>query len=204
MLVNLAYNLWLPLISGLIGWFTNFIAIKMIFRPRRPIPFLGIKIQGLVPKRKSELARSIGEAVEKELVSQKDVAAFIKDAHVRGNLMKVIEDRVDVILNFRLSKLNPLLGGFLAGELHTILKKMIVSEIERLMPGFVDSLLFSIEDKLEFRKLIADKIEKFDLAKFEAMLSDIASKEMRYIEVLGGVMGFAIGLVQLLLLALVR
>lgn len=203
-MANFAYNLWLPLISGLIGWFTNYIAIKMVFRPQKEINLLGIKLQGLVPKRKSELARSIGEAVEKELVSQKDVADFLKDAHMRGNLMKVVEDRVDVILNFKLSKFNPLLGGFLAGELHAVLKRIIVSEIERLMPDFVDSLLFSIEDKLEFKKLIAQKIEKFDLAKFEAMLSNIASKEMRYIEILGGVLGFAIGLIQLVLLALVR
>ena len=40
----------------MIGWITNYIAIKMLFRPYKEMNFLFFKIQGLIPKRRSEIA----------------------------------------------------------------------------------------------------------------------------------------------------
>lgn len=48
----------LPLTGALIGFITNYIAIKLLFYPQKPIA----GIQGLIPKRKEKLAESIAEA----------------------------------------------------------------------------------------------------------------------------------------------
>jgi uncharacterized membrane protein YheB (UPF0754 family) len=45
-----------PAIGGVIGWITNWIAVKMIFRPLRPIRLLGFRLHGLVPRRQADLA----------------------------------------------------------------------------------------------------------------------------------------------------
>ncbi len=63
----------IPLISALIGWITNYLAVKMIFRPHIPIKILGITFHGILPKRKSALAHEIGETVERELISHDDI-----------------------------------------------------------------------------------------------------------------------------------
>ena len=42
-------------IGAMIGWITNYLAIKMLFRPYKEINILGLKIQGLLPKRKQAL-----------------------------------------------------------------------------------------------------------------------------------------------------
>ena len=62
-------------IGGIIGWITNVLAIKMLFRPVYPvrIPLIGIDLQGLLPKRRAEIAVSIGETVEKELINIDDI-----------------------------------------------------------------------------------------------------------------------------------
>ena len=49
--------LLLPIIGFVIGYLTNYIAVKMLFRPRKSV----FGIQGVIPKRKSVLARNIGE-----------------------------------------------------------------------------------------------------------------------------------------------
>lgn len=46
-------------IGAMIGWITNYIAIKMLFRPYKEMNFLFFKIQGLIPKRRSEIAISL-------------------------------------------------------------------------------------------------------------------------------------------------
>ncbi|HEX3134039.1 MAG TPA: DUF445 family protein, partial [Planctomycetota bacterium] len=54
----------LPTVGGAIGWATNWVAIKMLFHPRKPT----MGMQGLLPKRQQELATSVGDVVGNELV----------------------------------------------------------------------------------------------------------------------------------------
>lgn len=65
-----------PLIGALIGYFTNFIAVKMLFRPHHPV-MLGSRrlpfTPGLIPKRKDELAGAIGKAVGTTLLTKDDL-----------------------------------------------------------------------------------------------------------------------------------
>ena len=61
------------LISGAIGWITNWVAIKMLFRPHKEINFGLFKIQGLIPKRKAEIGNGIENVIQNELISIKDV-----------------------------------------------------------------------------------------------------------------------------------
>jgi uncharacterized membrane protein YheB (UPF0754 family) len=67
--------IFMVIIGGLIGWFTNMLAIRLLFRPYEPIkiPVIGVSLQGLIPLRKAELARSVGEQIEKELLSMDDI-----------------------------------------------------------------------------------------------------------------------------------
>ena len=48
-----------PLISAMIGYLTNVVAIKMLFHPREPIRMLGLEIQGLLPRRQEAIANKI-------------------------------------------------------------------------------------------------------------------------------------------------
>ena len=59
----------LPLVAALIGWFTNYIAVKMLFHPKNPKGFLFVKIQGVFPKRQKALAQKLGDLVAEELFS---------------------------------------------------------------------------------------------------------------------------------------
>lgn len=62
-----------PLVGGLIGYITNSIAIKMLFRPLKPIYIAGKKLPftpGLIPKERDRIARSVGQVVGKELINQ--------------------------------------------------------------------------------------------------------------------------------------
>jgi uncharacterized membrane protein YheB (UPF0754 family) len=66
-----APDLWtwitIPAVGGFIGWSTNWLAVKMIFRPLRERRFLGIRVQGLVGRRQKELAAAIGRVVGNHL-----------------------------------------------------------------------------------------------------------------------------------------
>ena len=62
-------------ISGLIGYVTNVLAIKSLFRPIRPVKVGPFSIQGLIPKRRFDVAQSIGSMVASELLIQDDLVS---------------------------------------------------------------------------------------------------------------------------------
>ena len=72
---NIIKILILAVIGGLIGYITNVIAIKLIFRPINPIkiPILNIEIIGLIPKRKVEIATNIGTIIEDQFLSVDEI-----------------------------------------------------------------------------------------------------------------------------------
>ena len=108
-------SLWtwiaIPLLGGVIGWVTNWIAVKMIFRPIRPVRILGIRIQGLVGRRQADLARSIGRVVGGHLVEHQDVLRSLNKLDFEGMLARVL----DRGLQPKIAELRslPLIGGFL-------------------------------------------------------------------------------------------
>jgi len=64
------FKAWIlpPLVGAIIGYFTNWLAIKMLFRPYKTIKFAGIALPftpGLLPREKDKLAVSLGETVSR-------------------------------------------------------------------------------------------------------------------------------------------
>lgn len=63
-------------VAGLVGYFTNFLAIKMLFQPKQG-SVLGW--QGLVPKNKEQIARSLAESVQEQLLSPEIILVYIRE-----------------------------------------------------------------------------------------------------------------------------
>ena len=78
-----------PLVGAVIGYITNDIAIRMLFRPRTAKYIFGYKIPftpGLIPKEKSRIASSIGDAISKNLMNRevlKEIFAIFRNLIMR-------------------------------------------------------------------------------------------------------------------------
>ena len=191
----------IPIVCALIGWMTNAIAVRMIFRPRKPVSLLGFKIQGLIPRRQSDLARSIGETIESKLLTHEDIQAALSSPDVQADLEKVIREQVEKFLDEKLGS-NPLLAGFLQGEMAEIIKNMLSQQLKAGLLGFMDGMLETIESRLDLKSIVQQRIESFDMATLEAIILSIARRELKTIEVFGGVLGFLVGVGQVAILVL--
>lgn len=66
-----------PLIGAVIGYFTNYLAVKMLFYPRQEIRLFGCTLPftpGVIPKGKPRLAKAVGEVVGNTLLTKEDIA----------------------------------------------------------------------------------------------------------------------------------
>ena len=188
----------LPFIAALIGWFTNWIAVKMLFHPRKPIKILFFSVQGVFPKRQKALAEKLGTMVANELFSVDDVIAQLKGGN-NEKIMEFIDVKIDEFIQVKLPSAMPMLGMFLNAELKEKIKQTLLLEISALIPGLVDTYAENLKNNFDVKEIVYQKVLLFSNDKLEDILNGIMKKEFKFIEIIGGVLGFLIGLVQLLI-----
>lgn len=186
-----------PLLCAFIGWFTNYLAIKMLFHPRKPKRILGWTLQGLFPKRQAELADLLGEVVEKELVNHEDIQRVIQDPAFHRRIRSLVDTYVSRFLQKKLSSVHPLLASLLQGrKVMEKIKDLVVDEVERFIPDMLAKAAHELETRFEFSTIVRDKIAGFSIEKLENVLFQLMKREFRFIEVVGGVLGLLVGTVQ--------
>lgn len=189
----------LPFISAFIGWFTNWIAIKMLFHPRLEKNILGFKLQGIFPKRQAQFAEKLGQLVSKELISFDDIASKINSPQTLEKLLPTIELHVNQFIDVKLKEEIPLLSMFITGNTLDNIKKGIVKEFESMFPTLVGNMTNNISNDVNIEKIVTEKVQAFSSDKLEEILMAIMSKEFKFVEIIGAVLGFIIGLLQVLL-----
>jgi uncharacterized membrane protein YheB (UPF0754 family) len=190
---------WLtPFVGAFIGWLTNYVAIKMLFRPREPKRLFGLSLQGVMPKRQHDLALKIGEVVEKELLKSEDILNAINTEELRGHLATVIESRIDRFLREKLFRGDFLYSKVFSREAVQRAKRAFITELVNLFPVEVDAAIKQLVEKVDIRKIVATRVEQFEFEQLEAVVYRVASTELNWVVYLGGVLGFIIGLLQVL------
>lgn len=88
-----------PLVGGVIGYITNALAIKMLFRPYEAKYIFGWKIPftpGIIPKEKGRIATSIGAAISENLMSKDVLEKNLLSDGMIGKIRGGIEEFFDV------------------------------------------------------------------------------------------------------------
>lgn len=196
----MGYGLWLlPFISAFIGWFTNWIAIKMLFHPREPKRILGLTLHGIFPKRQKQFAEKLGKLVSEQLLSFDDIEEKIVNPENLKKIMPHIEGHIDHFLRVKLAAQMPVISMFIGDKTITELKTVFTAELETLFPVIMKNYMGSLQEQLDLEKIVVEKVSGFSSDKLEEILNDIMSKEFRFVEIIGGVLGFLIGLLQILI-----
>lgn len=192
----------LPIIAALTGWITNYIAIKMLFHPREKVKVLFMEIQGIFPKRQKNLAEKLGKIVATELFSIEDVKKVLKDEKTTAEIVDVIDEKLDDFLDNKLTTAMPMLAMFMSDELKQTIKGTLEAEFTAMLPDLINRFADNLENKVDVEKTVYDKVVNFSTDKLEEILYSIMKKEFKFIEILGGILGFIIGLIQIALLQL--
>lgn len=193
------YFFLIPIVSAFIGWFTNYIAIKMLFHPKNPIKILGFTFHGIFPKRQKQFAEKLGKLVSNELLSFEDIEAKISSPENVKKIMPVVEEHIDYFLRNKLAEQMPIISMFIGDKTITELKTVFINELELMFPLIMSKYMGQLRADLDLEKIVIDKVSNFSSDKLEEILVGIMSKEFRFVEIIGGVLGFVIGIFQLLL-----
>ena len=181
----------------MIGWGTNYLAVRMLFHPRVEKSILGLRIQGVFPERQKVLAEKLGQLVARELFSMHDVRKHLQGEEFIVHVTKTIEAKVDEFLQEKLAETIPMASMFLGSGMVDTIKHSLVESLAKAVPELGDMFVTHLEKNMDVEIVVREKVEAFSSDKLEEMLLSIMNREFRFIEVVGAVLGFVIGLVQL-------
>ena len=189
----------LPLIAALIGWATNYLAIKMLFHPREPKKILGLCLQGVFPKRQNQIAEKLGTLVANELFSMKDIGQRIEELSTQPEAMEEVGKRIEKTIRGKLISAFPMLSMFLSDDMIEKVTNLFKGELEDFMKASASGLALKMEESIDVEALVREKVSTFSSDKVEELLIGFMEQEFRFIEKIGAVLGFFIGCVQVAL-----
>ena len=161
-------NLSGPIIGAVIGYCTNYIAVKMLFYPRNEVKVWGHKVPftpGAIPKGKPRLAKSVGNIVANTLLTEEDIKQKILSPETE-------EAVVDKIMDELSKKIYVGMGRICSNyEEYGDLKA-------NLSDAFTDQIMESI-GKIDFKNTIATEAGRIIKEKVNGtMLAMFLSNEM--------------------------
>ncbi len=183
----------MPLIGGFIGWVTNMIAIRLLFHPYEPVVVFGVALQGVIPKRRGEMATQIGKVVAEQLLSMEDLLTrfdknkFYEDLTLQAAV--AVEKRV-------LEKIPSIVPHSFAKNIAHTIGDMVIKEAPKFISDMEGNVKHKLVNEIDVAAIITEKINGFDMKELEQLTLELAHKELRTLEVLGGVLGAVIGLFQ--------
>jgi hypothetical protein len=126
---------WLipPVMGAGIGYVTNAVAIKMLFRPLRELRFLGVRLPftpGILPRQRRKLADNIGRMVDRELLTAEVLRARLRRPEVREGLLRAVGAWSEKVLALSPASLAASLPGSAGGFLSSLGRDLVKS------PGF--------------------------------------------------------------------
>ncbi|TYQ14855.1 UNVERIFIED_CONTAM: hypothetical protein Cloal_1241 [Acetivibrio alkalicellulosi] len=183
--------LLLAILGSFIGWITNKIAIKMLFKPVKPVKLFFFEIQGVFPKRQSAIAESLGKVVERELIGIEDLKeSFINETNIEL-VKKRLKEKISTIIKENVPTFILTMAG---GHINKILEKFMEEESSFFSDIFNE--IISSDNTINIKTIVEEKVNKMDFDMFEKILLDLISRELKFVEYIGAILGFVIGILQ--------
>lgn len=183
----------LVLIGGIIGYVTNKVAIKMLFRPINPIRIGPFVLQGVFPKRKDKMAESLAQTIEKELLNKDQIIQQI----LEGINLDEMKSEIKTILIKRIATaIPPMAKMFLGDNLESMIASFIDKEGSNLFDDILEKIKGQAMDGIDIHGLVKKRIDALDFVEFEKIIFGLMNKELRHIEIIGLFLGMIIGAIQ--------
>lgn len=198
-----------PVIGALIGYCTNYLAVKMLFRPIHPVKIGNYTLPftpGVIPRRKDALARAVGEAVESRLLTSQDIMSYLisentknavtevctnalykaeeRDGSLRDNLLLILEEeqykkQKEALVSMLAQKLTEQLGNMQIGD---IMAKEAREAVEGMAQGTMFAMFLNEQLMEQITQPIGERVQQWILKNGGDYLRPVIEEELRNLE----------------------
>jgi uncharacterized membrane protein YheB (UPF0754 family) len=145
------------------------------------------------------VAEKLGAVVAEQLITSEEIAQRLASPSARERVRASVLQFLDVAIRERLPAAVPMVAMFLSPQLIETVKGAFSADLDKFIDSSLSEVTTSLTNDLDIREMVRSKVAAFSSDRLEELLVAIMKKEFRFIEVVGGVLGALIGLVQVTL-----
>lgn len=189
---------WILPVGGLIvGYLTNWIAIKIIFEPKQPIHFLGFKIQGMFLKRQKEVSEVYSDIIEKKLINAKNITDIVLNGSGSAQLLELIELHVNDAIERYVAMAQPYFALGVGSEKYYRMKELAVEQIFASSDKYLQYAHEYADGALRVGDDLCERMQLLSPEEFEGVLRPAYQADEWKLIVVGALLGMAAGFLQL-------
>lgn len=198
----LTHNPWvMPLFGGFVGWFSDWMALKMVFRPRAPKKYFGLFTwQGLFLKRQQEVAAEYGALIADEVLT----AGNLIEAALRGplsdRLFELVQRHVHDVVDEQAGIAQPLVVLAVGSQKYQRMKEEIAAKLIERLPNTLQGVRAYADDAMDLRRTLVERMKKMTPEEFEGVLRPVFEQDEWKLILVGAVLGFLVGELQVQLM----
>ncbi len=192
----------IPLLTSFTGWVVIKLTQVLLFRPHEPKRFLGLTIQGILPRYQLQMAKSVGQFAASQFTAFDNIGDKLSDPANFEKVRPLIEEHIDDFLRNKLKEQMPMISMFIGDKTITSLKEVFIKEIEQLFPRVIGQFAGNLGKDINIGQMVTDKIASVSPPQIEQLLAKDLRKAFGMAALFGALVGLLVGMVQLLILFL--
>ncbi|WP_290062418.1 DUF445 family protein [Amycolatopsis solani] len=191
----------LPLFGLLIGWFTDWLALKMIFLPREPRRFFGLYTwQGVFQKRRDQVAADYGDMIAREIITIPHLLEAVLRGPKSDKLFAMITREVQKTIDAQASVVKPFVAIAVGTRKFQEMKQTAAAKAAERVPETIRYAENYAINALDVRNTIVDRMRKLSALEFEQLLRPAFRQDEWKLIAVGAVIGGLVGELQVLAL----
>ena len=195
-------GLSLVVVGMVVGAVTNFLAIKMLFWPRRPRDLGPFRLQGMFPKRQEEIATELARIAADQFIVPHKIFSTLAWRILPDPEDPELAARLDALVVQRAPAIKGLLAATLKPEQQERLRNRLATAYRDEMPGAVDDVVAAAAAQLNVNDILVAKVVALPKLRFEQFIRHLFAAEEIYLIIYGAVVGGMMGAMQVALLVL--
>jgi uncharacterized membrane protein YheB (UPF0754 family) len=194
----LTHNVWvMPLFGGFTGWFTDWLALKMIFNPKQPTRYLGLfEWHGLFLKRRREISAEYGALIAREIITPRNVMEAVLRGPLSDRLYEMVSRHVQKTVDEQAGLAKPLVVFAVGGARYGEMKKVVARKLMDRLPEAMKHVEDYAEDAMDLKNTLVTKMQELTAEEFEQLLRPAFQQDEWILIAVGAVLGFLVGEMQ--------
>lgn len=189
----------LPLFGLIVGYATNWIALRMIFRPLKPRRFGPFVIQGLFFKRQQEIARDYGQLIADKIVTPSNIIEGVLKGPYAERMFNMISRHIKRTIDEQSGIARPFVAWTVGTRRYVEMKDRAVERIVQRLPETARSVDDYAREAMDLAQTLSGRLQALPAPEFEGMLRPAFQEDEWMLIAVGAALGFAVGIMQVIM-----
>ena len=196
-------NWLLPVCGFIVGWFTNYLALKVIFRPIQPKKVCGkFHLQGLFLKRQNEVSETFARVNCVELLDTETMWNFILHGSNKSKFQALLRAHSIVFTEKLIGGLRPFALAAMGTEGFAKMKEDVAEKVIEEVGGILPLTYDYTTKALNLEERIKRGMQGLPPDQFEAVLHPVFEEDEMKLILLGGFLGMVVGVIQIFIFSI--